>query len=104
MAYTPAERREKQESHTGSFSVKNKLQQYLRDNFGPDTINDGNEGQVVDMLMQVARDYDGKIGVRKTPGAYLQLAHDAIQLYKSNWTGKVQGQDNRGKRYGQYKT
>lgn len=96
MAYATAEQRHaKQATHTGSFSVEQKLQSYLRDKFSPESIN---RETCVPLLKQVARDYDSSIKVNRDDHVYTELANEAIDTYLKNWEGKTPGEDNRGQR------
>lgn len=82
MYKTPAERHEKQRLHEGSFAVNNKLQQYLRDKFDPDTAR---QESTVNLLKQIAKDYDLKVGIDRSDDDYTQLANEAIDTFCSNY-------------------
>lgn len=103
MAYkTAEERHEKQNTHTGSFSLENRLMQYLRENYTVETADNA-----LGPLKQIAADYDKKIGVQRTPDLYDKICLKAIEQFKSNWEGKTEGQDkgNRlGETYDSWKT
>lgn len=97
MAYATAEQRhEKQGKHEGSFSVENKLQQYLRDHYTPDTLNETSQL----LLMQVAKDYDLKVNKQRSDEEYAKLAKDAINTFTSNFNKRKGATDDRGQRLG----
>ena len=96
MAYATAEQRHaKQATHTGSFSVEQKLQSYLRSNFSPESIR---RETCVPLLKQVARDYDNSIKINRDDSVYTELANDAIDTFVDNWAQKTPGEDDRGQR------
>ncbi len=82
MYKTPAERHEKQRLHEGSFAVNNKLQQYLRDKFNPQTAR---QESTVNLLKQIAHDYDIKVGINRSNEEYDNLANDAIATFCDNY-------------------
>ena len=95
MAYkTAEEKHQKQADHEGSFSVENKLQQYLRDKFTPDTLNES----TLHLLVQIATDYDLKVGIQRSDDAYYKLATDAVKTFKENY--KKHPTNNKGQQLG----
>lgn len=93
-----AEQREVDERHfNGDLSaVKNKLQQYLRDNFSVDSLYDGRSCEQAERLLeQVVRNYCMRHNQEMSENSYNGLVRDAIKTYISNWQNKKPGEDNR---------
>lgn len=83
MYKTSAEKHEKQRLHEGSFAVNDKLQQYLRDKFNPDTAR---QESTVNLLKQIAKDYDLKVGIGRSDAEYTNLANEAINTFCDNYS------------------
>lgn len=84
MAYKTAEiRHAKQAAHDGSFSLKNKLRQYLRTYFDKQSLLNCSD-DVVAPLIAVARDYDAEIGEYHDDSYYADIAQDVIKGYISS--------------------
>ena len=58
-------------------SIEQALQSYLRQEYSYDVLRDYNQEQ--------------------------RLAREAVETFKANWKGKVQGEDDRGHRFGKSK-
>ena len=82
MAYaTDEERHAKQAAHEGTFSLENKLRQYLQLNYAPENISD----VVRQQLLTVARNYDADIGVKRSDAEYKTAIDEAIDRFRKNY-------------------
>ena len=97
MAYkTAEERHEKQNTHEGSFSLENKLMQYLRENHSVSTAD-----KALESLRHIAKNYDSKVGIQRPNDQYTKICKEVIAKYKDNWSDKEPGSDDRGSRLGE---
>lgn len=86
----------------GVYNVEQKLQSYLRDKFSVESLNDAIKREKAERLLtQVAKDWCIKHTQERSDIEYAQLAKDAVSKYLSNWYGKIQGEDDRGHRFGE---
>lgn len=97
MAYkTAEERHNKQNTHEGSFSLENKLMQYLRENYDTTTAD-----RSLRSLEHIAMNYDSKVGIQRPADMYKKICQSVIDKYKKNWEYKEPGEDDRGGRLGE---
>ena len=86
MAYKTYEiDRQKAAAHEGSYSVENKLQEYLKDKYSPEALQTPKAKEATkNLLKQVAKDYDLKVGIERDDMEYENLAQRAITKFLSN--------------------
>ena len=78
-----------------NYNVEQKLQSYLRDKFSTESID---KERCIPLLVQVAKEYDGRRKQNRSQDEYYRIANEAIDTYLNNWQGKTAGEDNRGNR------
>lgn len=85
-------------------SIEQALQSYLRQEYSYDVLRDYNQEQAaIQRLIYTATDYAMKHGINISDSDAERLAREAVETFKANWKGKVQGEDDRGHRFGKSK-
>ena len=94
MGYDKETRHIKQQTHTGSFDIKDRLQQYLRDNFNKHNLESSYACEQAEaMLINTAVAYDKSIGKTRPEEEYKQLARGAIVNFLNSDAANGEGQD-----------
>lgn len=102
MAYKTAEQRhEKEFNHDGSFSLENKLRQFLRDNYSKESLESSFACEVAEnRLAKIAKKYDLASGKKEDLNKdYNFIASQAIAAYLNDYDENAEDND-RGKRLG----
>ena len=77
------------------------LEAYLRDEASWDAMQNEHVAEGMEKRLALkAKDWNLKYNAGFMEGDYTALAREAIRRYLDNWNGKVQGEDNRGRRLG----
>ena len=93
-AYDKETRHFKQATHTGSYDIKDRLQQYLRDNFNKHNLESSYACEQAEaMLITTAVGYDKTIGKTRPMEEYKQLAKGAIVNFLDSDAANGEGQD-----------
>lgn len=100
MYSTLEEQHEKQKLNEGSFSLENRLMEYLRNEYNPDTINSMYDTVLNDLAYKAQR-IDLNSGKQEDMNKdYKKIAEDVISRYLQNRNKPAYKRaDNLGKRY-----
>ena len=94
-----AEQREREEAAQYRSGLVQKMEDWLRAHF--DSKSAGiDDGSVEALLYQVGQDWLVNRGLRVNGELLKDAAEEALARYRSNWDGKVQGEDNRSRNFG----
>lgn len=95
------ENREQQEMKNPEQECINFIMSYMRDNVSPAVmLRPEIAAAITQRVALTARDWCLKRNIRWPAEKYQQVAEKAVGTYKKNWTGKKQGEDDRGHRLG----
>ena len=95
-----AGQRESEETGRIREQLVQKLESWLRAHFDEESAKRCSDGAMERMLMETASDWCYNRGVSVDTSIIWDACEDAIKRYRSNWEGKVQGEDDRSHNLG----
>ena len=94
-----AEQREREEASQYRGKLVQKMESWLRAHFDGKSAGI-DDGSVEELLLQVGMDWLVNRGLRVNGNVLKGAVRDALARYRSNWDGKVQGEDDRSGAFG----
>ena len=93
------EQREMEEASQYRDKLVQKMESWLRAHFDGKSAGI-DDGSVEELLFQVGYDWLVNRGLRANGNVLKGAVEEALSRYRSNWEGKVQGEDNRSRNFG----
>ena len=95
-----AEQREREEARGSCFGpLVEKVESYLREHFSGESAGASPEA-ARELLMQVALDWCLNRGVKMSGEDISAAVREGMRRHNANWSGKVEGEDTRGRSFG----